>query len=375
MEQPATHAGSAADDEQREEQQHAKGVPQETISATRPDNRFPLRREELPSVPPEKRPRTSGLPADLASPRPRGLTRASSSARRCELYEKTERSVVKVMAQATHQFMNQRFPKSESQAAALRKQFPQDPLDLNKGSGFVWDDEGHVVTNYHVIANAQLATVTINVGGGEFKEFPANLCGADVENDIAVLKVWAPMSVLKPITCRSSSEVSKGETVFTIGHPYGFDFFFTKGMVNAVVDHKSPTYPHAIIKGCIASNSDSSEGGSGGPLLDENGHLVGLVFAGMLENNSINLSVPLDTVRRFVNGWPLAPIARSRELKPMAYTVPHTARDHNPICKYRNALTEAKQALTEIRHSADDASARAAWGLAKIAEELQGKQL
>ena len=471
MEQPATHAGSAADDEQLKERLRAKGVPQETISAcfckidmygllyhlekaeaetakngepwivirvrdaslqpwapawefitprtaklqevldayavrrgvavtslefryhvggacvdgntdaTALPNGVQLEvmsnksrpRPELPpaSASPAKKPRTSGLPGDLASPRPRGLTRASSSARRCELYKKTERSVVKVMAQATHQFMNQRFPKSESQAAELRQQFPQDPLDLNKGTGFVWDDEGHVVTNYHVIAKAQLATVTINLGGGEFKEFPANLCGADVENDIAVLKVWAPRSVLKPITCGSSSELSKGHTVFAIGHPYGSDFFFTKAMVNAVGDKKSPTYPHAIIKGCIASNSETWEGGSGGPLLDENGHLVGLIFAGMLENNSITLSVPLDTVRRFVNGWPLAPIARSRELKPMAamgFDV-----DYSPIIRYRNALTAAKRALTEIRETSDDVSARAAWGLAKIAEELEGK--
>jgi len=319
------------------------------------------------SASPAKKPRT-----DLASPRPRGLTRASSSARRSELYYKTERSVVIVMAQATHQFMNQQFAISESQAAALRQQFPQDPLDLNKGTGFVWDDEGHVVTNYHVIAKAQLVTVTIKVGGGELKEYPANLCGADVENDIAVLKVWAPRSVLKPITCGSSSELSKGHTVFAIGHPDGFDFFFTKGMVNAVGHKKSPTYPHAIIKGCIASNSETWEGGSGGPLLDENGHLVGLVFAGMLENNSINLSVPLDTVRRFVNGWPLAPIARSRELKPMA-TMGFNV-DYIPIVRYRNALTAAKRALTEIRETSDDASARAAWGLAKMAEELDGEQ-
>ena len=330
-------------------------------------------RPELPpaSASPAKKPRTSGLPADLASPRPRGLTRASSSARRSELYNETVRSVVIVMAQATHQFMNQQYSKSESQAAALRQQFPQDPLDLNKGTGFVWDDEGHVVTNYHVIAKAQLATVTINVGGGELKEYPANLCGADVENDIAVLKVWAPRSVLKPITCGSSSEVSKGETVFTIGHPYGFDFFFTKGMVCDIVDKDSST--NGLIKGCIVSNSDIGPGSSGGPLVDENGHLVGLNFGLMLKNPSISLSVPLDTVRRFVNGWPLAPIARSRELKPMAYTLPHTASDHNPICKYRNALTRAKEALTKIHETTDDV--RAAWGLAKIAEELQGKQL
>ena len=151
MEQPATHAGSAADDEQREEQQHAKGVPQETISAETSAIRFPPRREELPSVPPAKKPRTFGLPAELASPRPRGLTRASSSARRREICKTNERSVVIIQAaQLPQQFlMPQQFPICQGQV----------PRELSKGSGFVWDDEGHVVTNYHVIAKAQLATV------------------------------------------------------------------------------------------------------------------------------------------------------------------------------------------------------------------------
>ena len=92
----------------------------------------------------------------------------------------------------------------------------------------------------------------------------------------------------------------------------------------------------------------------------------------MCTNNSINLSVPLDTVRRFVNGWPLAPIARSRELKPMA-TMGFNV-DYIPIVRYRNALTAAKRALTEIRETSDDASARAASGLAEISEELDGEQ-
>ena len=370
MEQPATHAGSvsegAADNEHLTEQLSAKSVSQETISAETSAIRFPPRREELPSVPPAKKPRTFGLPAALASPRPRGLTRASSSARRREICKTNERSVVIIQAaQLPQQFlMPQQFPICQGQV----------PRELSKGSGFVWDDEGHVVTNYHVIAKAQLATVTINVGGGELKEYHANLCGADPENDIAVLKVWAPRSVLKPITCGSSSEVSKGDTVFTIGHPYGFDFFFTQGMVNAVGDNEF-SIPNSIIKGCIVSNSDIGPGSSGGPLLDENGHLVGLNFAHMVKNNSISLSVPLDTVRRFVNSWPLAPIARSPELKPMAYTVPHTACDHNPIHKYRNALAAAKRALTEIHETSDDMSVRAASGLAEISEALEGEDL
>ena len=371
MEQPATHAGSAsegaADKEHLKEQLRVKGVPQETISAETSAIRFPPRREELPSVPPAKKPRTFGLPAALASPRPRGLTRASSSARRREFYETNERSVVIIQAAQLPQ---------PPQQSLMPQQFPicqgQVPLELSTGSGFVWDDEGHVVTNYHVIAKAQLATVTINVGGGELKTFTANLCGADVENDIAVLKVWAPKCVLKPVTCGSSSRLSKGDSVFAIGHPSGFNFTFTKGMVNAVVDHKSPSYPHAIIKGCIVSNSDIGPGSSGGPLLDENGHLVGLNFAHMVKNNSISLSVPLDTVRRFVNGWPLAPIARSRELKPMA-TMGFNV-DYIPIVRYRNALTAAKRALTEIRETSDDASARAASALAEISKALEGEE-
>ena len=363
MEQPATHAGSvsegAADNEHLTEQLSAKSVPQDDERDFDPTRhiRFPPRREELPSVPPAKKPRTFGLPAALASPRPRGLTRASSSARRREIYETNERSVVIIQAaQLPQQFlMPQQFPICQGQA----------PRELSKGSGFVWDDEGHVVTNYHVIAKAQLATVTINVGGGELKEYHANLCGADPENDIAVLKVWAPRSVLKPITCGSSSEVSKGDTVFTIGHPYGFDFFFTKGMVNAVGDNESPSNPNVIIKGCIVSDSDIGPGSSGGPLLDGNGHLVGLNFAHMVKNNSISLSVPLDTVRRFVNSWPLAPIARSPEL----------IANHNPIHKYRNALAAAKRALTEIHETSDDVSVRAASGLAEISEALEGEDL
>ena len=443
MEQPATHAGSAADDEQLKEQLRAKGVPQETISACscnqdmrnflgflemaeaetakngepwivirmrdasfRPwawdivarrtaklqgilDDYAAIRRVAVTSlefryhvggarvdgntdatalpngvqldVVSDFRPPASASPAkkprtDLASPRPRGLTRASSSARQSELYNKTVRSVVIVKTQGMQQFpMPQQFPICQGQV----------PLELSTGSGFVWDDEGHVVTNYHVIAKAQLATVTINVGGGELKEYHANLCGADPENDIAVLKVWAPRSVLKPITCGSSSEVSKGDTVFTIGHPYGFDFFFTKGMVNAVGDNESPSNPNVIIKGCIVSDSDIGPGSSGGPLLDGNGHLVGLNFAHMVKNNSISLSVPLDTVRRFVNSWPLAPIARSPEL----------IANHNPIHKYRNALAAAKRALTEIHETSDDVSVRAASGLAEISEALEGEDL
>ena len=364
MEQPATHAGSAADDEQREEQQHAKGVPQETISATRPDNRFPLRREELPSVPPEKRPRTSGLPADLASPRPRGLTRASSSARRCELYKKTERSVVKVMAQATHQFMNQRFPKSESQAAALRKQFPQDPLDLNKGSGFVWDDEGHVVTNYHVIDKAQQVSVAFWEGGDQYVSYHANLCHVEPDelkkNDIAVLKVWAPRDGLRPITCGSSSKLRVGDRVYALGSPEGLHFSLAPGTVSQFRHGPSGLQIHGYC---------SAPGSSGSPLLDENGLLVGVNTSGVVGTGYHN-AVPVDAVRRIIDRETYFPIARSKEL----------IDNHYPIHKYQNALARAKDALIKIRDgrdtaSADHMAAMARNTLTEISKALAGNKL
>ena len=149
----------AADNEQLMEQLRAKGVPQETISADTSAVRFPPRREELPSVPPAKKPRTFGLPAALASPRPRGLTRASSSARRREICKMNERSVVIIQAaQLPQQFlMPQQFPICQGQV----------PRELSKGSGFVWDDEGHVVTNYHVIDKAQQVSVAFWEGGDQ----------------------------------------------------------------------------------------------------------------------------------------------------------------------------------------------------------------
>ena len=360
MERPATHAGSvsegAADKEHLKEQLRVKGVPQETISAETSAIRFPPRREELPSVPPAKKPRTFGLPAELASPRPRGLTRASSSARRREICKTNERSVVIIQAaQLPQQFlMPQQFPICQGQV----------PRELSKGSGFVWDVEGHVVTNYHVIDKAQQVSVAFWEGGDQLDSYHANLCHVEPDelkkNDIAVLKVWAPRDRLKPITCGSSSNLRVGDRVYTLGSPEGLHFSLAPGTVSQFRHGPSGLQIHGYC---------SAPGSSGSPLLDENGLLVGVNTSGVVGTGYHN-AVPVDAVRRIIDRETYFPIARSKEL----------IDNHYPIHKYQNALARAKDALIEIRDgrdtaSADHMAAMARNALTEISEALVGDKL
>ena len=343
----------AADNEQLMEQLRAKGVPQETISADTSAVRFPPRREELPSVPPAKKPRTFGLPAALASPRPRGLTRASSSARRREICKTNERSVVIIQAaQLPQQFlMPQQFPICQGQV----------PRELSKGSGFVWDVEGHVVTNYHVIDKAQQVSVAFWEGGDQLDSYHANLCHVEPDelkkNDIAVLKVWAPRDRLKPITCGSSSNLRVGDRVYTLGSPEGLHFSLAPGTVSQFRHGPSGLQIHGYC---------SAPGSSGSPLLDENGLLVGVNTSGVVGTGYHN-AVPVDAVRRIIDRETYFPIARSKEL----------IDNHYPIHKYQNALARAKDALIKIRDGRDTASAdhMAANALTEISKALLGDKL
>lgn len=172
------------------------------------------------------------------------------------------------------------------------------------GSGFVWDDEGHVVTNYHVIQQAQKATVTgIGTGEGSLMSYEATLVGAEPEKDIAVLKVRAPKSVLRPITVGVSSELLVGQSVFAIGNPFGLDHTLTQGIVSAV-GREVQGVAGRPIKGCVQTDAAINPGNSGGPLLDAKGRLVGVntaIYSPSGASAGIGFAIPVDTVRRIVN--------------------------------------------------------------------------
>jgi S1-C subfamily serine protease len=166
------------------------------------------------------------------------------------------------------------------------------------GSGFVWDDRGHVVTNFHVIRGAQEALVTL----GDQRGFNARLIGASPEHDIAVLQIDVPEALPAPIPIGSSAELRVGQTVLAIGNPFGLDHTLTTGIVSALnrtVDNELG----GTIENVIQTDAAINPGNSGGPLIDSAGRLVGIntmIYSPSGAYAGIGFAVPVDTINRVV---------------------------------------------------------------------------
>ena len=171
------------------------------------------------------------------------------------------------------------------------------------GTGFVWDEQGHVVTNFHVIKDAinrGRAMVTLT-GGTE--THAATLVGMEPDKDVAVLKVDAPPEDLKPISVGSSADLLVGQTVIAIGNPFGLDSTLTTGVVSALGREVMGVNDRPI-SGCIQTDASINPGNSGGPLLDSSGRLIGVntaIFSPSGTSAGIGFAIPVDTVRRIVN--------------------------------------------------------------------------
>jgi S1-C subfamily serine protease len=167
------------------------------------------------------------------------------------------------------------------------------------GSGFVFDKEGHIVTNYHVIENAQ----TIEVTFGEDLTVPAEVVGTDPPNDLAVLKVDLPADQLHPVELGSSQELRVGQRALAIGSPFGqFDRTLTTGVISAL-GRTLQTESGRVIRKVIQTDAAINPGNSGGPLLDARGRLIGVNTAIVSPSGAsagVGFAIPVDTVRRVV---------------------------------------------------------------------------
>ncbi len=166
------------------------------------------------------------------------------------------------------------------------------------GSGFVWDDLGHVVTNAHVVEGTSAATVRLADG----RSFPASLVGASPRHDLAVLQIGVSASRPDPLPIGASADLEVGQTVFAIGNPFGLDWTLTKGIVSAL-DRELPSGRGIVIEGLIQTDAAINPGNSGGPLLDSAGRLIGVntaIFSPSGASAGIGFSVPVDTVNRVV---------------------------------------------------------------------------
>jgi len=182
-------------------------------------------------------------------------------------------------------------------SVALRRDFFRfNVMEIPRGtgSGFVWDDRGNIVTNFHVISDADLAEVTLADGS----TWEASLVGLAQEKDLAVLHIEAPRSQLRPISVGTSSDLKVGQTVLAIGNPFGYDQSLTTGIVSALGREIEST-DGIPIRNVIQTDAAINPGNSGGPLLDSAGRLIGVNTAIVSPSGGyagVGFAIPIDTV-------------------------------------------------------------------------------
>ena len=166
------------------------------------------------------------------------------------------------------------------------------------GSGFIWDREGRIVTNYHVIGDA--GRVEVSLGDG--KVYKGIMVGVAPDKDIAVLQINAPPDDLKPIPLGDSESLRVGQKVFAIGNPFGLDHTITSGIVSAL-GREITAVTGRTIQGVIQTDAAINPGNSGGPLLDSAGRLIGVntaIYSPSGASAGIGFAVPVDVVNRVV---------------------------------------------------------------------------
>lgn len=176
------------------------------------------------------------------------------------------------------------------------------------GSGFLWDDKGHVVTNYHVLsAGKRDGTLPSSVKvklAGMAEVLDADIVGVEPEKDIGVLKVRDRRNLPTPIDIGTSNDLQVAQSVLAVGNPFGLDDTLTTGIVSALGRDVSGIGGRPI-HGCIQTDAAINPGNSGGPLLDSRGRLIGVNTAIFSPNGAgnvgIGFAIPVDTVRRVVN--------------------------------------------------------------------------
>jgi putative serine protease PepD len=207
-------------------------------------------------------------------------TSATSALSVTDVYNRTSKGVVEITVSSTGSSPLP-FGGSQSQEA--------------QGSGFVYDGNGHIVTNAHVVQGAN--TISVRFWNGA--SYKATLVGTDPSTDLAVLKVQAPASLLRPLELGDSSSLQVGAGVVAIGSPFGLEETVTSGIISAL--HREMTAPNNFtIPDSIQTDAAINHGNSGGPLLDLTGKVIGVnsqIESDSGDNAGVGFAVPSNTVR------------------------------------------------------------------------------
>ena len=183
-----------------------------------------------------------------------------------------------------------------TQSIARRGFFAQ--VAAGAGSGFVWDERGHIVTNAHVVEDAVKVQVQLDAG----KTYDAQVVGVAVAYDLAVVRLEQVPAGLKPLAIGTSADLRIGQSVYAIGNPFGLTRTLTQGIVSAL-DRHLPTSDVREVRGAIQTDAAINPGNSGGPLLDSAGRLIGVTTAIRSPSGGstgVGLAIPVDLVNRIV---------------------------------------------------------------------------
>jgi S1-C subfamily serine protease len=176
--------------------------------------------------------------------------------------------------------------------------FMEDESRGASGTGFIWDEAGHIVTNDHVVQGARI--VAVRLASGEVLQ--AKLVGLAPNYDLAVLQIQSTKQLPPPIPLGSSADLKVGQSAFAIGNPFGLDQSLTSGIISAL-KRRLPTSGGREIANVIQTDAAVNPGNSGGPLLDSAGRLIGVTTAILSPSGSnagIGFAIPADTVNRVV---------------------------------------------------------------------------
>ncbi|KAK9864150.1 hypothetical protein WJX84_010087 [Apatococcus fuscideae] len=223
-----------------------------------------------------------------------------------------EQAIINVFDQTTYSVVNvfDLTLQANSRAQASNVETPE-----GNGTGFVWDKEGHIVTNYHVLANVlrtlpknqlqrnpRVARITLLGTDGFQNSYEAIFIGGDRSRDVAVVKIGADQDALQPVTVGDSSTVRVGQQCLAIGNPFGFDHTLTTGVVSGVGrEIQSPL--GITIGGGIQTDASINPGNSGGPLLDSKGRVIGVntaIFTQSGTSAGVGFAIPIDSISKAV---------------------------------------------------------------------------
>jgi len=166
------------------------------------------------------------------------------------------------------------------------------------GSGSVLDQQGHILTNYHVVDGAEEIQVTLYDG----KNYSASLVGKDPSNDIAVIRIDAPPQSLFPVAPGDSKNLRVGQNVYAIGNPFGLERTLTTGIISSL-NRSLPARNSRTMKSIIQIDAAINPGNSGGPLLDSRGRLIGMntaIASRTGQNTGVGFAIPVNTILRVV---------------------------------------------------------------------------